>query len=157
MSLVNNKYVKKNRTESDKKVVSARIKTIVLSAFQNASDAAKDMGYEINLADAVEGGLMEAISEFKQISGVDYYDLEKIKRAKQLDDKLKKVRKQREVEFKKEAQRVNDYIEKQAQARVQRDSRALLTMSDVELKKYIEQRRKEVENKGCVTKKYNKY
>jgi hypothetical protein len=85
MLIESKKYVKKNRKENHKKVVSARIKAVVFDAFQNASNAAKEMGYELNLVDVIEGGLMDAISEFKQISGVDYYDMEKIKISKQWD------------------------------------------------------------------------
>ena len=81
------KYVKKNQKNKEKKVVSARINAVVANAFQNASNAANKMGYEINLVDVIEVGLRDAIDEFKQVSGTDYFELEQGRVVEQWGDK----------------------------------------------------------------------
>ena len=54
------KYIKQNRKEDEKKVMSTRVRSIVIDAFQNASEAAKNYGYSISLSDVVEIALLQS-------------------------------------------------------------------------------------------------
>ena len=80
------KYVKKNRKEDEKKVMSTRVRSIVFDAFQNASEAAKDYGYSISLSDVVETALKETITELADEIGINYLDEEYKKLTKNWED-----------------------------------------------------------------------
>jgi len=69
------KYVTKNQEEDEKRVVSVRIRRPVFDAFRGASMAAKDFGYSMSLSGVFETAMEDAISEFKDISGIDYKDV----------------------------------------------------------------------------------
>ena len=71
------KYVTKNRKEDEKRVVSVRIRRPVFDAFKGASLAAQKYGYSMSLSGVFETALEDAIKEFKQISGIDFRDIEK--------------------------------------------------------------------------------
>ena len=71
------KYVTKNRKEDEKRVVSVRIRRPVFDAFKGASLAAQKYGYSMSLSGVFETALEDAITEFKQISGIDFHDIEK--------------------------------------------------------------------------------
>jgi hypothetical protein len=71
------KYVTKNQKEDEKRVVSVRIRKPIFEAFKGASDAAQAYGYKISLSGVFETAMEDAILEFKEISGVDYQDIEK--------------------------------------------------------------------------------
>ena len=71
------KYVTKNQEEDEKRVVSVRIRRPVFDAFRGASMAAKDFGYSMSLSGVFETAMEDAISEFKDISGIDYKDVAK--------------------------------------------------------------------------------
>ena len=71
------KYVTKNRKEDAKRVVSVRIRRPVFEAFRGASLAAQKYGYSMTLSGVFETALEDAITEFKQISGIDFHDIEK--------------------------------------------------------------------------------
>ena len=71
------KYVTKNRKEDEKRVVSVRIRRPVFEAFRGASLAAQKYGYSMSLSGVFETALEDAITEFKQISGIDFHDIEK--------------------------------------------------------------------------------
>ena len=71
------KYVTKNRKEDEKRVVSLRIRRPVFEAFRGASLAAQKYGYSMSLSGVFETALEDAITEFKEISGIDYQDIEK--------------------------------------------------------------------------------
>jgi hypothetical protein len=71
------KYVTKNQEEDEKRVVSVRIRRPVFEAFRGASIAAKDFGYSMSLSGVFETAMEDAISEFKDISGIDYKDVAK--------------------------------------------------------------------------------
>jgi len=92
------KYVKKNRKEDEKKVMSTRVRSIVFDAFQNASEAAKDHGYSISLSDVVETALKETITELAGEIGINY-----------LDEEYKKLTKNWEDEYEKELEDFNEY------------------------------------------------
>ena len=71
------KYVTKNRKEEEKRVVSVRIRRPIFDAFKGASLAAQKYGYSMSLSGVFETALEDAIKEFKQISGIDFHDIEK--------------------------------------------------------------------------------
>ena len=71
------KYVTKNRKEDEKRVVSVRIRRPIFEAFKGASLAAQMYGYSISLSGVFETALEEAITEFKEISGIDFHNIEK--------------------------------------------------------------------------------
>ena len=71
------KYVTKNRKEDEKRVVSVRIRRPVFEAFKGASLAAQKYGYSMSLSGIFETALEDAITEFKEISGIDFQDIEK--------------------------------------------------------------------------------
>ena len=79
------KYVTKNQIKNEKRVVSVRIRRPVFDAFKGASIAAKEFGYSISLSGVFETAMEDAISEFKEISGIDYKDIAKT----ELDKKWK--------------------------------------------------------------------
>ena len=70
------KYVTKNRKEDEKRVVSVRIRRPVFEAFRGASLAAQKYGYSMTLSGVFETALEDAITEFKEISGIDFHDIE---------------------------------------------------------------------------------
>lgn len=86
------KYIKKNRKEDEKKVMSTRVRSIVFDAFQNASEAAKGHGYSVSLSDIVEIALIETIAEVAKVSGIgiNYLDEEYKKLHKSWDDEFEK-------------------------------------------------------------------
>tara|TARA_B110000263_G_C14999215_1_gene369718 strand:+ start:306 stop:608 length:303 start_codon:yes stop_codon:yes gene_type:complete len=71
------KYITKNKKEDEKRVVSVRIRKPIFEAFKGASIAAKAYGYSMSLSVVFETAMEDAISEFKEISGIDYQDIEK--------------------------------------------------------------------------------
>jgi len=73
------KYVTKNQKKDEKRVVSVRIRRPVFEAFKGASNAAKEIGYKMSLSGVFETAMEDAISEFKEISGIDYKDIAKTK------------------------------------------------------------------------------
>ena len=83
------KYVTKNQEEDEKRVVSVRIRRPVFDAFRGASMAAKDFGYSMSLSSVFETAMEDAISEFKDISGIDYKDVAKTELDKEWESKYK--------------------------------------------------------------------
>ena len=81
------KYVTKNRKEDEKRVVSVRIRRPVFEAFKGASLAAQKYGYSMSLSGVFETALEDAITEFKDISGIDFQDIEKTSLHKEWDKK----------------------------------------------------------------------
>ena len=71
------KYITKNRKEDEKRVVSVRIRKPVFEAFKGASLVAQKYGYSMSLSGVFETALEDAITEFKEISGIDFHDIEK--------------------------------------------------------------------------------
>jgi hypothetical protein len=69
------KYVTKNQKVDEKRVVSVRIRRPIFEAFKGASIAAEQHGYSMTLSGVFETAMEDAISEFKDISGVDYQDI----------------------------------------------------------------------------------
>mgnify|MGYP006892648451 FL=1 len=83
------KYVTKNQKEDEKRVVSVRIRKPVFEAFKGASIAAKDYGYSMSLSVVFETAMEDAVSEFKEISGLDYLDMQKTNLDKNWESKFK--------------------------------------------------------------------
>ena len=83
------KYVTKNQKEDEKRVVSVRIRKPVFEAFKGASIAAKEYGYTMSLAVVFETAMEDAVSEFKEISGLDYLDIQKTNLDKSWEIKFK--------------------------------------------------------------------
>ena len=81
------KYVTKNRKEDEKRVVSVRIRRPVFEAFKGASLAAQKYGYRMSLSGVFESALEDAITEFKEISGIDFHDIEKTSLHKECEKK----------------------------------------------------------------------
>ena len=81
------KYVTKNRKEDEKKVVSVRIRRPVFKAFKGASLAAQKYGYSMSLSGVFETAMEDAITEFKEISGIDFHDIEKTSLHKEWEKK----------------------------------------------------------------------
>tara|TARA_B110000116_G_scaffold229286_1_gene211088 strand:- start:1426 stop:1719 length:294 start_codon:yes stop_codon:yes gene_type:complete len=83
------KYVIKNQKEDEKRVVSVRIRKPVFEAFKGASIAAKEYGYSMSLSVVFETAMEDAVSEFKEISGLDYLDMQKTNLDKNWESKFK--------------------------------------------------------------------
>ena len=87
------KYVTKNQEEDEKRVVSVRIRRPVFDAFRGASMAAKDFGYSMSLSGVFETAMEDAISEFKDISGIVYKDVAKTELNQKWERKYKASKK----------------------------------------------------------------
>ena len=87
------KYVTKNQKKNEKRVVSVRIRRPVFDAFKGASIAAKEFGYSISLSGVFETAMEDAISEFKEISGIDYKDIAKTKLDEKWENKYRTLKK----------------------------------------------------------------
>ena len=87
------KYVTKNRKEDEKRVVSVRIRRPIFEAFKGASLAAQKFGYSMSLSGVFETALEEAITEFKEISGIDYQDIENLNLHKKWEKKYEALSK----------------------------------------------------------------
>jgi len=66
------RYLKKNQKEDEKKMISTRIRTHVIDAFQNASEDASLNGYTLTLSSIVERALKDAIGEYAEVKGTNY-------------------------------------------------------------------------------------
>lgn len=155
------KYVKKNKKENKKKMISTRVHVMTLNAFNNASIDAKENGYSILMTEVIEQALREAVLEYKHISGKDFLDMERQKLVKKWEkewieeqEEDARIFEERMMEHKhmaaeydllhkEEMNETKSHVEAQTQARLERDSQALLTMSDGEIKKYREKRLQE--------------
>ena len=87
------KYVTKNLKIDEKRVVSVRIRKPVFEAFRSASIAAKKFGYIMSLSGVFETAMEDAISEFKEISGIDYKDIAKTELDKKWENKYRALKK----------------------------------------------------------------
>ena len=87
------KYVSKNQKIDEKRVVSVRIRMSVFEAFRGASIAAKEFGYRMSLSGVFETAMEDAISEFKDISGIDYKDVAKTELNQKWESKYKASKK----------------------------------------------------------------
>ena len=83
-------YLKKNRKQDEKKMISTRIRLHVFEAFQKASYDADKNGYTLTLSSVIEEALENAISEYTEASGKDFLKIEKDK----LENKWEKLQMQ---------------------------------------------------------------
>jgi hypothetical protein len=83
------KYVTKNQKEDEKRVVSVRIRRPIFEAFKGASIAAEKYGYSMTLSSIFEIAMEDAISEFKDLSGIDYRDISTSKLNEKWESKYK--------------------------------------------------------------------
>ena len=65
----------------------------VFEAFRGASIAAKEFGYRMSLSGVFETAMEDAISEFKEISGIDYKDIAKTKLDEKWENKYRTLKK----------------------------------------------------------------
>ena len=70
-------------------MVSVRIRRPVFDAFRGASLAAQKYGYSMSLSSIFETALEDAITEFKEISGIDFHDIEKTNLHEEWEKKYK--------------------------------------------------------------------
>ena len=61
--------------------------------FKGASIAAKEFGYSMSLSVVFETAMEDAISEFKEISGIDYKDIARTELNKKWESKYKASKK----------------------------------------------------------------
>jgi hypothetical protein len=67
--------------KSEKKVVSARIPSMILNALDTASPVLKDeFGFKFSIPEIVEKALFDTLEEIKNETGLDFYGLEKFKK-----------------------------------------------------------------------------
>ena len=153
------KYLKKNQKRDEKKMISTRVRTHVIDAFQNAAEDASLNGYTLTLSSIVETALEDAIGEYTKARGTDYLRIEEDKLHKEwqieqlkeqeedfrkfeeqmhhesillMDEEFKKMEKEQEKEDK------TNWIKK-----LEKDNDAILNMSPKDLKAYQEKRKKE--------------
>ena len=138
------RYLKKNQKEDEKKMISTRIRTHVIDAFQNASEDASSNGYTLTLSSIVERALKDAIGEYAEVKGTNYLKIEKDRlyeewaKEKEEEDLLKW--KKYEEAMRAEEIRIMD----QEYQNFQKDNEAILNMSSKDLKAYQEKRKKEI-------------
>jgi hypothetical protein len=75
------KFLEKTETHrDDKKVVSARVPAIVLNALDSSKcDLYGEYGYTFSIPRIIETALEDTLSEIKNETGFDFYELEKFK------------------------------------------------------------------------------
>ena len=95
------KYVTKNQKEDEKRVVSVRIRRPIFEAFKGASIAAQKYGYSMSLSGFFETAMEDAIIEFKEISGLDYHDIEKTNLDKKCKNQYKSALKSSTIKSRK--------------------------------------------------------
>ena len=69
-------YLRKKYKRDEKKMVSTRVRTYVLDAFQNAAEDANKNGYILSLSEVVETALIHAISEYTKEQELDFLQIE---------------------------------------------------------------------------------
>mgnify|MGYP001453674406 FL=1 len=88
------KYLKKNQKRDEKKMISTRVRTHVIDAFQNAAEDASLNGYTLTLSSIVETALEDAIGEYTKARGTDYLRIEEEKLHKEWE--IEQLREQEE-------------------------------------------------------------
>ena len=154
------KYLKKNQKRDEKKMISTRVRTHVIDAFQNAAEDASLNGYTLTLSSIVETALEDAIGEYTKARGTDYLRIEEEKLHKEWE--IEQLREQEEEFRKHEEQQhhemdliaeeqdknmeksFNENWEKQRALQNKKDADALLNLSSKDLEAYKEKRKKEI-------------
>ena len=152
-------YLRKKYKSDEKKMVSTRVRTYVLDAFQNASEDANKNGYILSLSEVVETALRHAISEYTEKQDVDFLkiELDKIEaewekqQEKEQQEEWEKQELLRDIQMEKEAELAmeefdkanSEAYEQKRLEKLEQDKNALLTLNPAELKKYQDKRKKE--------------
>ena len=98
----NMKFLEKTKThKDDKKVVSARVPAIILNALDSAKvDLYGEYGYTFSIPRIIEKALEDTLSEIKNETGFDFYELEKFKyEMRDLRDRLNESAEGLNLEF----------------------------------------------------------
>ena len=154
------KYLKKNQKRDEKKMISTRVRTHVIDAFQNAAEDASLNGYTLTLSSIVETALEDAIGEYTKARGTDYLSIEEDKLFKEWE--IEQLR-EREEDFRKYEEQqhhemdliaeeqnrnmeksFNENWEKEIALQNKKDADALHNLSSKDLEAYKEKRKKEI-------------
>ena len=165
-------YLRKKNKENEKKMVSTRVRTYVLDAFQNAAEDANRNGYILSLSSVVETALIHAISEYTEQQDVDFL---KIERDKIEAEWLKQQEKEEQDQYEKHEHKMHIQMEEDAQLamkemdqanseaydrkrleQLENDKNALLTLNPDELKKYQDKRKNEIADEEKKMKEFTK-
>jgi len=165
-------YLRKKYKQDEKKMVSTRVRTYVLDAFQNAAEDANKNGYILSLSSVVEAALRHAISEYTEEQEVDFLkiELDKIEvewqkqQEKDYDQWMIKQDLLYQADMEKSAKLYQDdidksYSESRERKRIEqleKDKNALLTLNPDELKKYQDKRKKEIADEEKKMKEFTK-
>ena len=149
------RYLKKNYKEDEKKMISTRIRTCVIDAFQKASEDASLNGFTLSLSLVVEEALKHAISEYKDEKGIDFLKIELDKLHQEwLNEQEEEFKKDQEktfldkAEFDKETLKemeediLKEFVN-QRKIQDKKDTKALLSLNPEDAKKYTHKRKKE--------------
>ena len=151
------KYLKIKHKEDEKKMISTRVRTCVIDAFQNASEDASLNGYALSFSYVVEEALKQAISEYKEVREKDFLKIELDKLHQEwIDEQEDNFRKEQEktfiekAEFDKEnlkemERKFRKEFEKKRKIQDQKDTKVLLSLNPEDAKKYKLKRKKEIE------------
>jgi len=153
-------YLRKKSKENEKKMLSTRVRTYVLDAFQNAAEDANKNGYILSLSSVVETALEHAISEYTEQQDIDFL---KIERDKIEAEWQKQQEKDEQFQYEKHEHKMHIQMQEDAEIamkemdianseaydrerleQLENDKNALLTLNPAELKKYQDKRKKEV-------------
>ena len=151
------KYLKIKHKEDGKKMISTRVRTYVIDAFQNASEDASLNGYTLSISYVVEEALKQAISEYKEVREKDFLKIELDKLHQEwIDEQEENYRKDQEKSFLEKAEfdkenlkemerKFRKEFEKKRKIQDQKDTKALLSLNPEDAKKYKLKRKKEIE------------
>lgn len=153
-------YLRKKYKRDEKKMVSTRVRTYVLDAFQNAAEDANKNGYILSLSEVVETALRHAISEYTDKREVDFL---KIETDKIEAEWIKQQEQEQQEDWERHDRKMHLQMEKDAEnamhemdkayyeaaeikrlEQLEKDKNALLTLNSTELKKYQDKRKKEI-------------
>ena len=166
------RYLKKKYREDEKKMISTRVRTYVIDAFQKAAEDASKNGYILSLSSVVETALKQAISEYTEAQEVDFLKIEKDKimaewikqQDKEHEEQIAKDELLHQAEMEEMADFHNDEMDKAVKEsmeqkridQLEKDNNALLTFNSAELKKYQDKRKKETAEEEKKMKEFRK-
>ena len=149
------RYLKKNYKEDEKKMISTRVRTCVIDAFQKTSEDASLNGFTLSLSSVVEEALKHAISEYKDETGKDFLKSELDKLHQEwINEQEDDFKKHQEKTFLDKAEFDNESIKEmeeslqkefdnQRKIKDMKDTKALLSLNPEDAKKYTLKKEKE--------------
>jgi hypothetical protein len=165
-------YLRKKYKRDEKKMVSTRVRTYVLDAFQNAAEDANKNGYILSLSEVVETALIHAISEYTKEQEVDFLQVEidkmEIERQKQQEKEDQEqwekdleladihMKEMMDLDYKEMEKANSEAYERKRLEQLEKDKNALLTLNPAELKKYQDKRKKETAEEEKKMKEFRK-